>query len=251
MPQTVVVIPCYNEEARLNFHGFSPLLADAEVGLLFVNDGSRDGTLTCLKSFQDGHPGRVEVMDLPVNGGKAEAVRHGMLKAMESEAEITGYLDADLATSAEEFHRMLQVIRSLPSETSVLLGARVRLLGRDIQRSPTRHILGRIFATAASLILGLPIYDTQCGAKVFRRTPALLQALSVPFSSRWIFDVELLGRLVRRRNGAPPIPLSAIKEEPLLAWKDIKGSKLGPMAMLRAAVDLTKIRRQLRIYSRS
>lgn len=251
MPQAVVVIPCYNEESRLDFQGFSPLLADAEVGLLFVNDGSRDGTLARLRAFQGDHPEAVDILDLPANGGKAEAVRQGMLKALESEAEIVGYMDADLATSAEEFHRMLGVIRSLPSDMSVLLGARVRLLGRDIQRSPTRHVLGRIFATAASFVLGLPVYDTQCGAKVFRRTAALCQALSVPFSSRWIFDVELLGRLVRRRNGVPPTPLSGIREEPLLAWKDVKGSKLGPTAMLRAALDLMKIRRRLQHYARS
>lgn len=251
MSKAVVVVPCYNEEARLRPQGFAALLADQEVTILFVNDGSTDRTLVCLKAFQGDHPGRIEVVDLPVNGGKAEAARQGMLRALELGAEITGYLDADLATSAEEYYRMLAILQQLPPEISVLLGARVRLLGRDIQRSPARHVLGRIFATAASFVLGLPVYDTQCGAKVFRRTPSLLQALATPFSSRWIFDVELIGRLVRGRRDAPAIQVSSIQEEPLLAWKDVKGSKLGPMAMLRAAVDLMRIRKQLRIYAKS
>ncbi|KAK3287117.1 hypothetical protein CYMTET_5346 [Cymbomonas tetramitiformis] len=88
----------------------------------------------------------------------------------------------------------------------MVFGARVALLGRYIQRKASRHYLGRIFATLASLVLDVPIYDTQCGAKMFRVTPDLNTVLSQPFRSRWIFDVELIARFVALRKKSATLP---------------------------------------------
>ena len=109
-------------------------------------------------------------VDLPVNVGKAEAVRTGLLRCLADGAEITGYFDADLATPPEE---MIRLVRTLQErEATVALAARVALLGTRIERSHLRHYLGRVFATIASLILRIRVYDTQCGAKAFRTVPA-------------------------------------------------------------------------------
>jgi hypothetical protein len=105
-----------------------------------------------------------------------------------------------------------------------------------------RHCLGRTFASVASLLLNLPIYDTQCGAKLFRNTPELRRILVPPFCSRWIFDVELLARLVAGRRRDADVPArDVIYEMPLSRWKDIGGSKLRPNDFVRAFFDLAVI----------
>ena len=234
---TTWVIPCFNEAARFRSEAFGELVnATKDISLLFVNDGSSDNTERVLRSFGERNPIRVTVVSLPANRGKAEAVRHGLLRALADGADIVGYADADLATPVDELIRLVNVLRS--SDASGLLGARVALLGRHIERKARRHYLGRVFSTAASLALSLPVYDTQCGAKLFRRTVALERALSTPFLSRWAFDVELLGRLVAGNDGHAG---SEIIEEPLREWRDIAGSKLGPVQMIRSAFDLVRI----------
>lgn len=116
-----------------------------------------------------------------------------------------------------------------------VLGARVRLLGRRIERRAVRHYAGRVFATAASLVLGLPVYDTQCGAKLFRGSALLRDCRAAPFDSRWIFDVELLARF-RALTGADAEGVEArVHELPLRRWRDVRGSKVTGGAALRAA----------------
>ena len=122
-----------------------------------------------------------------------------------------------------------------------LLGSRVALLGREIQRTAARHYLGRVFASVASLVLRVPVYDTQCGAKLFRRTPALEAALRQPFLTRWLFDVELLGRILVPESGIPPLAPGEIREEPLVVWRNIKGSKLRPWHFAIAVIDMGRI----------
>ncbi len=220
--------------------------ADAAPSLLFVDDGSTDDTRGVLaqlvaKLADTGVVARV--VSLGANGGKAEAVRAGMLEALAQGAEVVGYYDADLATPPSEMLRLLDVLRE--RRLDVVVGARVALLGRSIERKAHRHYLGRVFATFASVILGVPIYDTQCGAKVFRRTPALEAALRAPFVGRWAFDVELIGRLLAGAPGAPGVAVDAIAEIPLRAWRDVAGSTLRPSAFPRLGLELGHIARSL------
>jgi hypothetical protein len=119
------------------------------------------------------------------------------------------------------------------------------MLGRNIVRRASRHYLGRVFATGAALVLRLQVYDTQCGAKFFRVTPAFVAATARPFRSSWSFDVELMGRLLRGTDSAGPVPVSAFEEVPLLEWHHVPGSKLGVAAMIRAFLDLLVLEVQL------
>jgi dolichyl-phosphate beta-glucosyltransferase len=242
-----VVIPCYNEAARLRVDAYEAFLrSDVSDGirLLFVNDGSRDGTLAVVGQLRAGFPDRVCVLDQQPNRGKAEAVRQGMLQVIaEGRYEVTGFWDADLATPLEQIRHFLDLMTARP-ELHLVLGARVRLLGHQIHRQPVRHYLGRCFATAVSLLLHLPVYDTQCGAKLFRITPELQQVLAEPFHSRWIFDVEILARYLAFHHGHSRELGAEMYEYPLPEWSDVKGSKVRATDFLRAFVELATIYRR-------
>jgi dolichyl-phosphate beta-glucosyltransferase len=242
-----LVVPCYDEEQRLDG---AALLAMVEgrpgLKLLLVDDGSRDGTRRVLEALAARRPERIGVLPLDVNGGKAEAVRRGMGQALAAGAAVTGYFDADLSTPPGEVVRLLDVMEERGASATVVMGARVALLGTDIHRKTSRHYLGRLFATAASQLLAVRVYDTQCGAKIFRRSPALEAALEAPFLSRWAFDVELLGRLLAGTPEAAPVPVENVVEVPLRAWRDVPGSKLKPAAMVGALRDLVSIGADLR-----
>ena len=123
------------------------------------------------------------MLDQQPNQGKAAAVRAGMRRAFEQGTRYAGYWDAALATPLEEVPRFLDVLDRTPQLT-VVFGARVQLLGRSIERSSVRHYLGRIFATVASNVLGLAVYDTQCGAKLFRVDEESRALFAEPFLVR-------------------------------------------------------------------
>lgn len=243
----VIVVPCYNEAQRLDLAAWQRFVQAAPgVRLLMVNDGSQDGTGEMLDRLASS--GRsIRVLHLPANGGKAEAVRQGMLSACSTAADFVGFLDADLATPWQEVPRFIDVLRRLP-HVQVVLGSRLRLLGRDIRRQRLRRLLGRMFALAASRVIGLPLQDTQCGAKLFRRNALLQSSLEQPFASRWIFDVELLARLKAAYRAAGQGDLVDVAYElPLEQWHEVPGSKLKRSDFLKAIVELAGIYRR---YSR-
>ena len=245
MQGTVIVVPCFNEASRLPVARFEAFLAATlDVGFVCVDDGSSDATLERLRSLAKTAPDRVKVLALDANRGKAEAVRLGVLEALAGEPRFVGYWDADLATPLDVIRDFRRVLESRP-ELEIVMGARVRLLGRDIRRSALRHYLGRLSATWIALALGLRVYDTQCGAKLFRNGPRLAPLFREPFLSTWLFDVEILARRIEQAALAGASPAAAaVYEFPIEAWAEVGGSKLRSAAYLRAALDLIRIRRR-------
>ena len=237
-PSSVVVIPCYNEEHRLDAEQVVELRSLTGGRVLLVDDGSSDGTAALLERIAAQEPG-VDVLQLRKNRGKAEAVRRGLIAAAATGAPVVGFTDADFATPAAEMAHLVQ--RCADEHRPVVIGARVDLMGHRIERSDLRHYTGRIFATITSIVLGFDVYDTQCGAKVFATGPLLDGALATPFLGRWSFDVELLGRLaVDGTDGFLEVPLGE--------WREVGGSKLGIVDSLRSTVELLAVRRALRRY---
>jgi dolichyl-phosphate beta-glucosyltransferase len=237
-----LVVPCFNESKRLDTEVYlSWLTENPECDLLFVNDGSTDGTLELLEGMAAASP-QVRVLDLKRNRGKAEAVRLGWCQAYQRERYYwIGYWDADLATPLAELLRFLEL---RPEQPWMLMGSRVARMGAEIRRNPWRHYVGRIAAAAISLTLDLPTYDTQCGAKLFLAEPCA-SLFEYPFVSRWLFDVELIARLAARV--ASDQIHQRLVEVPLRQWIDQTGSKLRWSDFLRAPVDLWAIKRHYRL----
>jgi glycosyltransferase involved in cell wall biosynthesis len=239
---TVVVVPCYNESQRLDVAAFEQFLSEPlGVSLLFVDDGSTDTTPLLLNQLKKRFPEHISTLRLDKNAGKAEAVRRGLQTAIAARPEFVGYWDADLATPLDTILAFRNVLLRRP-ELLLAMGARVSLLGRQIHRTWKRHILGRAFATAASSVLHIPVYDTQCGAKLFRVTAELSDVFVEPFRTRWIFDVEILARLIAaapsqtRENFC-----TTVYEYPLEKWADVRGSRLKARDFVKAALDLAGI----------
>jgi glycosyltransferase involved in cell wall biosynthesis len=237
-----VVIPCYNEEKRLDVATFETFVrSEPDVELLFVDDGSTDRTREVLERLCVDGAGRVRMYLLERNSGKAEAVRRGMLQLLEGDARYVGYWDADLATPIDDVPRFARLLDDRP-ECEIVFGARVKLLGRRVERKLWRHYFGRVFATVVSVMLRLPVYDTQCGAKLFRVTPDLKALFAAPFLSTWVFDVEIIARLsAARGKGGSRAAENVIYEYPLAQWVDVRGSKLRARDFAKAIYDLTRI----------
>jgi dolichyl-phosphate beta-glucosyltransferase len=245
----MIVVPCYNEELRLPVQQFERFLGGSEVRFVFVDDGSRDKTLDRLESLRAGHQDRVFVLRSPANQGKAEAVRMGLNFALgtlgedqlgeKQGAAYAGFWDADLATPLDAIPQFMAIFAARP-DLDMVFGSRVKLLGRHVRRQTSRHYLGRVFATVVSLLLRLPIYDTQCGAKIFRIRPQTSGLIAERFRTRWVFDVEILARYIRQK-GSPTTAAQRIYEFPLDTWEDVGGSKVKPFDFFVALRDVVRI----------
>ena len=150
---TGVVVPCYNEEERLQLSEFSRFFkTDNTTYFCFVNDGSIDATQKILADFVDNNVERCQVINLFYNQGKAEAVRHGITKQLKTQKfKFVGYWDADLATplsTVPEFIGKFQSSRALVA----VCGSRILRLGTSIHRSVFRHYFGRVSSQRLQVI---------------------------------------------------------------------------------------------------
>lgn len=239
MIKTAIIIPCYNEELRLNSSEYIDFSKEyPNIHFIFVNDGSSDNTLKLLNSLAK-EASNCHVIDQEDNRGKAFAVYSGFDVAFRYKYDYIGFWDADLATPLDMIPKFCNLLNT--GDYSAIFGCRLQRLGSNINRTPMRHYMGRFFATLISRVLVLPIYDSQCGAKIFINNDALKKAFSQSFLSKWIFDVELIARLLKINEIDRDAYIKTIYEYPLETWNDVDGSKITTKDGLKAFYDLIKI----------
>lgn len=221
MPSLSIIIPCYNEEKRLQGEVIQDFLSDkGNISIVFVNDGSTDKTGEVLNHIQSSNPSRINVITHKTRMGKAEAVRSGILESLKiTTVTHHGFIDADLSISPSELYRLFEIL--ITNEYKFILGSRIKKVGSKIIRNEWRHFYSRVIATIVGWVIKLDVYDTQCSAKIFEKemAPSLF---AEKFHTKWLFDVELLCRI---QNTYGDLNASGT-EEPVKEWTEKKGSKL-------------------------
>ena len=225
MPALSIVIPAYNEEARLPdtlaqvlAYLDSSRLGDAEV--IVVDDGSRDATPALVEEWSR-KDARVRLVKNPGNRGKGYSVKHGMLEARN---EWVLFSDADLSAPIEEFDKLWVAVER--EKAVVAIGSRALNRGLiGVRQSLFRETAGRFFNLVVRLVCGLPFWDTQCGFKLFRRDAAR-EVFTRLQLERFGFDVEALfiARLKRHKTIEVPV-----------RWNHAEGTKV---SMFRDSVDM-------------
>jgi len=226
MQETCIIIPCYDEADRLDQQAFLDFAKEnAQTCFCFVNDGSRDGTPGILLGLQSKNPQQFRVIDLGTNKGKAEAVRQAVLKmTAEPEFQFIGYFDADLATPLAEINNLLGYFKEI-EELEIVFGSRKKTGDNNIRRNIFRHNFGKSYAWLITFILGLPIYDTQCGAKIMRAAIAS-DVFKDPFLDQWLFDLEIFCRIKKQKGSSFK---QSIKEVVVDTWIEKGDSKISFM----------------------
>lgn len=222
--KTGIIIPCYNEANRLDIYAFLNFAQrHQDYHLCFVNDGSSDNTIEVLEAIQNECSENISVVDVKVNAGKAAAVRSGVRYLNRiKDIDVIGFIDADLSTDFRDFKDLVTTLRA-NENLSVVYGSRGKGEG-DIKRNFLRNVFSKIIKIIVFLILGLPIKDTQCGAKVFKKE-IIGVAYGKKFLTRWLFDIEIFMRL-KKYYGSDLI-MTKIFEQPLKRWEHVDDSKLG------------------------
>ena len=217
MPQYSIVIPAYNEGARLGVtlnRVLSYITAqgwDAEV--IVVNDGSRDQTPDLVRNFSEKHPA-LKLLENPGNRGKGYSVRNGMLNAT---GDMLLFSDADLSSPIEEAPKLFE---ALEAGADIAIGS--RWLKPELQshrQSLLRQLYGRLFNLILRVVLGLNFKDTQCGFKAVTRRAAL-EIFPKQMIERWGFDPEIL--YLACRSGLK------IREVPVV-WAHSEGTRINPL----------------------
>jgi dolichyl-phosphate beta-glucosyltransferase len=209
-PQYSIVIPAYNESARIpatlksvvaciHQHGWA-----AEV--IVVNDGSRDSTAEVVRAFAAQAP-EVRLVENPGNRGKGYSVRNGILQA---QGEVVMFTDSDLSAPIEEATLLFTAIAA---GADIAIGSRWLEKDRQSIRQPLyRQFFGRCFNAVTRLVMGLHFADTQCGFKAFTRAAAQT-VFQLQTIERWGFDPEILFVALKRGFRVVEVPVSWAHDE--------------------------------------
>jgi dolichyl-phosphate beta-glucosyltransferase len=238
MPNTCIIVPCYNEAVRLNKAAFIDFLSkEKNISICFGDDGSTDATLAVLQSISAVFPERVLIICQKTNGGKASIIRESAKEMFNRNSfDYIGYFDADLSSPLEAALPFVAFLEATPG-CNIVFGSRIENGEAIIKKTYFRHYSGRLFSFFINRLFLIGLYDTQCGAKVFRSSLVPL-LFDKPFISRWLFDIEIILRL----RSQQPFNARGIEEKPLEKWINQPGSKIKFTELLMLPFQLIKIK---------
>ncbi|NJQ03586.1 dolichyl-phosphate beta-glucosyltransferase [Streptomyces zingiberis] len=228
-----VVIPAYNEEARLR-DGVAEVCRYLRAGgdrwerweVIVVDDGSTDTTAALAARAAADEP-RVRLIRTGVNRGKGHAVRRGVLA---SRGRRVLFCDADGATPIEELARLAD---RLDEGYAAAIGSRAGPAARiEVRQHPVRELLGKAGNRLIQVLAVPGVRDTQCGFKLFDGDKARA-AFALARTDGWGFDVEILRHF--RARGWP------VAEVPV-RWAHRAGSKVGPLDYARVVAEVVAVR---------
>lgn len=214
-----LIIPAYNEEARIE-RTIRRLLTLKSFELIFVVSGN-DKTWRIVSSYARKNK-NIKLFSSKKNG-KWRAVLTGFSKAG---GELIGFVDADLPVKLSDIINGFKLARKF----DIVIGSR-SIKGSKAKRSLLRAFYSRLFNYYVRLLFRLPFKDTQCGFKVLKKK-AVNSLLNLK-SQSWEADVELLFKARNQGFSITELPVT---------WREIKGSKLKPKAMIKTVFNLLKLR---------
>ena len=215
-PQYSIVVPAYNERARIG-NTLEQMLDHIRAQkwsaeIVVVNDGSRDDTANYVSQFAAEHP-QVRLIENPGNRGKGYAVRNGMLNAR---GKVLLFTDADLSSPISEASKLFA---ALEKGNDVAIGSRWLDPSLQFQRQPLkRQIMSRTFNLFTRAVLTFPYHDTQCGFKAFTRHAAQI-IFPLQRITRWGFDAEIIYLAHHHKLNVAEVPVS---------WGNDERSKVHP-----------------------
>jgi dolichyl-phosphate beta-glucosyltransferase len=227
-----IVIPAYNEEARL------PASLDQVIAYLgahnfefaeivVVDDGSRDGTAALVERKRAENP-QLRLVSNPGNRGKGFTVSHGV---MESHGQWILTTDADLSAPIAELDKLMAAAER--EHAKVAIGSRAldrSLVG--VHQSGFREFAGRVFNVLMRTVTGLPFRDTQCGFKLFEAAAAR-EIFSRQTLEGFSFDVEDL--VIAKVLGHKTIEVPVV-------WNNVEGTKVSALSGAASYAALLGIR---------
>lgn len=236
----LVLIPFFNERNRFDFEILNyEFPEDLRVALL--DDGSTDGlSAEIIEIVTRFGIDNIRVNRFDVNKGKSEVLRQGFLKAFndtEINYQYIAFIDADFSTELPELIRLISIANE--KDLDLVAGSRMKIVGRDIKTNYLRYLFGRFFAILIELLFNLGMYDTQCGAKVFKNSVYLQKAMEKPFINSWLFDIEIMLRLKENFK-------VKIWEEPLNKWHHKRHSKIRILSLFSIFFGLIRLKLRLK-----
>lgn len=195
-----IVVPAYNEENRIGYmlDRYLNYFSNIDAEFIIVLNGCRDNTIGIVKSFQGNFPDRIHIIDIPEAIGKGGALRQGFSFA---QGDFIGFVDADASTEPGEFEKLIQAVNLHDGAFASRWKPGSQMLGRNLMRKITSFV----FAKFVKIIFWMPFYDTQCGAKIFKKK-VIKQVLPKLRVDNMATDVEIIYRLRQFGDDLEEIP---------------------------------------------